>query len=647
MPGRPREHVLEEESCIALRALLSAEWTVEAVRCDYGLDARVEVFQNGRATGLAFWAQLKATDTPDLRRALSVGFETTTLNYLSVQADPVLLVRYHAPMRRLFGTWLHRHDIRLKRAGQKTATVRWRLLEELGPSSPDALADEVRRHRRIGSPASLPLTVHVDTTGSTETLRASVLAMLRTTLVAAGAPLTLVTDPPADLRMTIGPKKIQVDTPLSTLRAEIEQSNQPLPLADDAAAALAVALGALGLPAAAADLVLRCSGARLLRGDDTAGRLAQAFGAAGRLSDASDLSLDCHTGPPGRELLGHLLDVQVLTADREPSKPDARHIAANLVELAHRQHAKGENPGAAWYSAGNWLFHIVRDYRAALRAYEAAAETRPDYRTQEYWLQETAAALFETGDYAAAAAMYGQARAAATGPAPGLLARTADCLAHAGDTEQALLLLERYQRSEPHPGAPWILKLLALRRLSAAAGTDGSTAGEATAQTEARGNKREDPDGAGEPWHDWPGLVHPGLGVAENLDRLNRAASRGDVAAFLAVLTVGCAFPAPDEPEPWAALLLLSWTLSQDDGADWPLPGEVLDAALNTAVHRQGDAVLRDLLAAGIDMPAGLLTRVEERVATAAAADRRVLIREVHGDGERDTLEIGLGAQHH
>jgi len=484
--------------------------------------------------------------------------------------------------------------------------------------------------------------VHVDTLRSTETLRASVLALLRTALVAAGAHLTLVAGPPADLRMTIGPKVIKVDTPLSTLRAETELNEQPLAVADDAAAALAVALGGLGLPAAAVDLALRCSGARLLRSDDTAGRLAQAFGAAGRWRDASDLSLDCLTGPPGRELLGRLLDVGVLMADREPSEADARHIAANLVELARRQHAAGENPGAAYYSAGNWLFHTVRDYPAALRAYEAAAEARPDYRTQDYWLQETAAALFETADYAAAAAMYRQARAAATGPAAGLLARTADCLAHAGDTEQGLLLLERYQRCEPHPEAPWILKLLALRQLDGAARTDGTTVEEPAVQAEQHAN-----EDAEEPWHDWPSLVHPGLGVAEDLERINRAAASGDAAAFLAVLTAGCAFPAPQEPEPWAALLLLAWALGQSYGADWSLPGDVLDAALNTAVHRRGDALLRDLLAIGGDMPAGLLAQVEERIATAAARDKRVLVRAVHDDGRRDTLEIGLRAQRH
>jgi hypothetical protein len=57
--------------------------------------------------------------------------------------------------------------------------------------------------------------------------------------------------------------------------------------------------------------------------------------------------------------------------------------------------------------------------------------------------------------------------------------------------------------------------------------------------------------------------------------------------------------------------------------------------------------LLRDLLATGGDMPAGLLAEVEDRVAKAAARDKRVLVRAVHDDGRRDTLEIGLGVQRH
>ena len=640
MPGRPREHVLEEESFIALRDLLPAEWTLEEVRRDYGLDARIEVFEGGQATGLAFWAQLKATDEPNVRRSLKVSFETTSLNYLFVQADPVLLVRYHAPTRRLFGAWLHRQDIRLKRAGQKSATVSWRLPDELGSGSSAPLVDEVRRYRRIGSPASLPLSVHLDMPSPIESVRGSVLALLRATLAAAGAPLSMVDEASADLRLTIRPTVIKVDTPLFTLRAETEPNGLPLALADNAAAALAVALGGLGLPAAAVDLVLRCSSAQLLTSAETAGRLAQAFATAGRWRDASDLSLECLTGPPGRELLGRLLDVGVLMADRQPSAADARHVAANLIELARRQDAAGENSGAASYSAGNWLFHTVHDYPAALQAYEAAADARPDYRTQDYWLQETAAALFETGEYAAAAAMYGQAQAAVAGPAVGLLARTADCLAHAGDTEQALDLFEQYRRGESQPEAPWLLKLLALRQLKSAAENDAINVADAGVQGE-----REAGESAEVPWQDWLSLVHPGLGGANDLERVDRAAAGGDIAAFLTVLTAGCAFPAPDKPEPWEALLLLAWALHQEHRADWSLPGKVFDAALNTAVHRRADDLLRDLLATGGGIPADLLAEVEKRVAKASAQEKRVVIRTVREDGTRETVEIGFGKQ--
>lgn len=634
MPGRPREHVLEEESCIALRALLPAAWTVEPVRRDYGLDARVEVFQDGHATGLAFWAQLKATDEADLRRALAVSFETSSLNYLSVQADPVLLVRFHAPSGRLFGTWLHRQDIRLKRAGQKSATVRWRLPDEVNASSPDLLAQEVRRFRNVGSPASLPLRVAVGTTGAVAALRPTVLALLRATLTAAGAPLRLVDAPAADMRLTLGPKKVEVDTPLATVTAETGRTDDPVAVADDAAAALAVGLASVGLPSAAVDLVLRCPAARLLATEDTAGLLAQAFGASGRWRDASDLALECLTGPPGRELLGRLLDVEVLLAARDSSETDARHVAANLAELARRQHARGENAGAAWYSAGNWLFHTVRDYPAALQAYEAAAEARPDYRTQDYWLQEAAAALFETGDHAAAAAMYGQALKAVAGPAPDLLAKTADCLAHTGDRQQAARLLDRYRDEEAAPAAPWLLKQLALRQLAGAP---------VAPVLEPVGLQPADPEAAG--WHDWPSLVHPGLEAAEDLARLNGAASDGDAEAFLAVLTAACAFPAPDQGEPWAALLLLAWALREEHGDEWPLPGEVFDAALDTAVHRRGDALLRDLLVGGGTLPPGLLAEAEQRLREAEGAGGNVVMRYVNDDGSRDIVRIGFGPE--
>ncbi len=193
MPRRPREHVLETESLRALRTALPAEWTTEPVSRDYGLDVRVEIFEGGVATGLAFWVQLKGTDEPNLPRALRESFKVTTLNYLAAQADPVLLVRFHAPHGRLFGAWLHRRAVTLKRAGQKSVTVGWTLQQEFDLSSAPRLADRARRFRRLGSPANLPLSVRVETSGDLVSVRPAALALIRSAL--AGAPLRLVDDP--------------------------------------------------------------------------------------------------------------------------------------------------------------------------------------------------------------------------------------------------------------------------------------------------------------------------------------------------------------------------------------------------------------------------------------------------------------------
>jgi tetratricopeptide (TPR) repeat protein len=655
MPGRPREHVLEEESFIALRALLPAAWTLEQVRRDYGLDARVEVFEDGSATGLAFWAQLKATDEGAVKRALSVSFATTTLNYLSVQADPVLLVRFHAPSGRLFGTWLHRHDVRLKRAGQKSLSVRWKLSEELDAESPARLLEEVRRFRRIGSAAHLPLTVALHTAESIAALRSTVVALLRATIQAAHARLKLVSDESADLVLSLDHNKVAVDTPLATLRAESERTVDSVELADNAAVALATGLVAIGLASPAVDLVVRCRDAPLLRNDDVGGRLAPAFGTAGKWREASDLALDCLSGRPGRETLGRLLDMQLLLA--EPSQAEAEHIAGNLVELASRQQSAGENAGAAWYSAGNWLFHSVRDYPAALRAYETAAKVRPDYRSQSYWLEETAAAKFETGDFPGAARLYGQAAGDLGNAAPSLLAKTADCLAHTGDRQGAAALFDRYVKAEHKPAAPWLLKRLALQAIDFAMESSQSAESSSGSQTPsaldaAEPNLTDDIRATGVAHNeegsraasapDWSLLVHSGLRARELLRRFVQA--EDDATALLAVLTAACAFPEAQTNEPWAALLHLAWALREEHEASWALPGQIFQAALDTAIHRRGDDLLRDLLSKGGDaLPIQLVQEVEDRAAhLATRRTRTVFVRAVGEDGSREVLEIGL-----
>ncbi len=115
MPRRPRPHVAETSSRKALDQLMPDEWTTSSVENDYGLDTRVEIFEQGFATALGFWVQLKSTDEPSLRKALAEPFELSAVNYMAAQAEPVLVVRHHGPTGRLFGFWLHQRDIVVKK----------------------------------------------------------------------------------------------------------------------------------------------------------------------------------------------------------------------------------------------------------------------------------------------------------------------------------------------------------------------------------------------------------------------------------------------------------------------------------------------------------------------------------------------------
>src|ERR1700687_5419394 len=120
MPTRPRSHVLETESRRAFGVLLPSEWVTRSLESDYGIDEQVEVFnKTGRAPGLMFLAQLKATDTQDLRSALKLSLKVDALSYYRSLELPVMMVRFHSPTKKFYWRWVHEFRERAK-PGQKT-----------------------------------------------------------------------------------------------------------------------------------------------------------------------------------------------------------------------------------------------------------------------------------------------------------------------------------------------------------------------------------------------------------------------------------------------------------------------------------------------------------------------------------------------
>jgi hypothetical protein len=67
---RPDEHVTDSLGQGVLRSALEPfGWTLTPVVTDYGIDFDVEVFRDGRSTGVTFKIQLKSSRSP----AYSVG----------------------------------------------------------------------------------------------------------------------------------------------------------------------------------------------------------------------------------------------------------------------------------------------------------------------------------------------------------------------------------------------------------------------------------------------------------------------------------------------------------------------------------------------------------------------------------------------
>lgn len=163
-PHRPREHVLEGLSRRAFEAALPAEWVVRAVEDDYGIDREVEIFLDGRATGLMFKVQLKASDRVS-RSGPSYRVTTDQIAYWNSLDVPVLIVYWVVETQSLYGRWAHTlgREPGLQR-GAATATVAYGDHDLLTESQDRIVTDVlVARELRAGRlPQPLALTVRID-----------------------------------------------------------------------------------------------------------------------------------------------------------------------------------------------------------------------------------------------------------------------------------------------------------------------------------------------------------------------------------------------------------------------------------------------------------------------------------------------------
>ena len=117
-PRRSESHELEEASERYVRNRLPRGWTCEKPQPDYGVDLRIDIFENGAATGLELLVQLKASAEPTEGETEVLRLRTATYNHLRSKLQVVMLVKYVDQFDEAY--WLLLKDIQAPAADQET-----------------------------------------------------------------------------------------------------------------------------------------------------------------------------------------------------------------------------------------------------------------------------------------------------------------------------------------------------------------------------------------------------------------------------------------------------------------------------------------------------------------------------------------------
>lgn len=120
-PQRVDNHQLEELSERHFRNLLPRNWTCEKPANDYGVDLRVDLYDELAATGLELLVQLKASAEGSDQDTETIRLRTATYNHLWDKLQVVMPVKYIEAEDKAY--WLLLSEVPEPNRDQDTFTV--------------------------------------------------------------------------------------------------------------------------------------------------------------------------------------------------------------------------------------------------------------------------------------------------------------------------------------------------------------------------------------------------------------------------------------------------------------------------------------------------------------------------------------------
>ncbi len=473
MPLRPRQHVIEDASRRAFEGLLPEEWVYRPLPRDYGIDGEVEIFREGKSTGLIFEVQLKGTDRED---NLSIRLSHEKVEYYRLLSDPVLIVLLNAPSERVFARWLQSYDPHIEPPSKKSIALRFSDEHELTPASVSGLLADLQTHRRLSNAGgALPLKLSV-VREDAQVAGSPTSAIALTVRDAAAVISDIFAVHDAEIEGATGTITLRRDAVIISCRGLMSATvhypdpwlGQPDPdlVLHDILVMLGVLLNRIGQAEAAARLFAKYSiGSSVIRNDEAATTVAMTLIRTHRMSDAIRILESLSDEEVANTMLVAMSLIWTGKAD-SLSNAERDEVIEHLIRRAAQEEAQGDDRGAAvvHFNLANRLRALGR-HDQALEHFRRAAHLDPAYPERDYYSGEFGGSLFESGDFDTAVEMY--QRAVNKGGRKRYLPLFADALLMSGrfgESSEAFGQVATEETTSRNT-AEWRLKLRALRRV--------------------------------------------------------------------------------------------------------------------------------------------------------------------------------------
>lgn len=457
LPQRSSSHQLESWSKARFGMAVPSEWVVRWIdHDDYGIDARIELFESGETTGFEFALQLKSTATT--RSPHFTTIKRQTLNYWASLNLPVLVILADQATDTLWYEWSHLlpFDEHSSRATRRITFVKsWNKgtpAELYKEAQAHRFARELHRHLPL-KVAALGLSFYGEDSGP-------LFVALRTAL--RGLPdIQVVHSEPEDvpyISVTSADDAVRVRLTGDHSRSLTwghPNEYSTTAAAADIVTAIAFAVGECGAEDLGGQLLERAVPDSMML--IAAGRLSDAMAVLTRRNSWIAVELIKKTyavenHPHGPEALVGFANAS------SRATPELRKAVLNVIEDASRTWI---NPGPGLYNTGNLT--AADDPNASLALYEECAHLDPSYLDRGYWWREKGTLHWRLDEKRVAEENYREAIARGDKHARAYLA---DALMRTGRYAEAKIEFENADITSSPFAAQWRLSYAAVAHIT-------------------------------------------------------------------------------------------------------------------------------------------------------------------------------------